>query len=119
MPLDKNPTLQPIGVGAAHHRIARKVIMSIVNNNVTKAVENLELCGGHYAGCEAAVHFMHGIFSTNETEAVLLIDTEHAFNSINRQVFLHNNKHIYPPVARLFVFVNKELLSHEGTTQGN
>lgn len=87
VPLDKNPALQPIGVGEVHHRIARKVFMSIVNNDVTKAVQNLELCGGQYAGCEAAVDFMHDIFSTNETEAVLLIDTENAFNSINRQVF--------------------------------
>ena len=71
---------------------------------------------------------MHEIFGTIKTEAVLLFDAENAFSSINRQVFLHNIKHIYPPIAtfvricynvpaRLFVVGGKEFLSHEDTTQ--
>ena len=80
---------------------------------------------------------MHGIFGTNmmmKTHSILthsiLANAENAFNSINRQVFLHNIKHICPPIttyvrncynvpARLFVLGGKELLSHEGTTQGD
>ena len=72
---------------------------------------------------------MHDIFATNKTEAVLL-DAEKAFNSINKQVFLHNIKRICPPIAafvrkyqnvpiRLYELGGKELLSHEGTTQGD
>ena len=68
--------------------------MSIVKDDVTKPVGNLQLCGGQDAGREAAVHSMHDIFGTNNTEAILLVDAENAFNSINRQVFLHNIKHV-------------------------
>ena len=81
-------------------------------------------------GCETAIHSMQDIFGTNKTEAVLLVDAENAFSSINRQVFLRNIKYICPPIAtfvrncynvpaRLFVLGDKELLSHEGTTQGD
>ena len=73
---------------------------------------------------------MHDISGTNKTEAVLLVDAENEFNFINRQVFLHNTKHICPPIAtfapncynvsaRLFVLGGKELISHKGTTQGD
>ena len=63
-------------------------------------------------------------------EAVLLIDAKNAFNSVNRKVFLHNIKVIWPSLStfvqncyqfpsRLFVFGGKELQSTEGTTQGD
>ena len=95
---DKNPGLRPIDVGEVFRRIAAKVFMSIVKDALTKAVQNLQLYGGEDAGCEAAAHSMHDIFGINKTEAVLLADIENAFNSINRQVFLHNIKPICPPI---------------------
>ena len=101
---DKNPGLRPIGVGEVVCKIAGKVVMSIVKDDVTKAVRNLQLCGGQDAGCEPNEHSMHDIFGTNKAETVLLADAENAFNSINRQVFLHNIRHICPPVA---TFVHK------------
>ena len=52
MPLEKNPGLQPIVVGEELCRIAGKVVMNLVKDDVTKAVENLQLCGGKDAGCE-------------------------------------------------------------------
>ena len=130
VPLDKNPSLRPIGVGEVFRRIVGKVVMGIVKDGVTKAVGNLQLCGGQDAGCETTVHSMHDIFGTNKTQAVLHVDAENAFSFINRQVFLHNIKHKCPPIAtfvrncynipaRLFVLGGKELLSHEGTTQGD
>ena len=82
------------------------------------------------AGCEIAAHSMHDIFGTNETKAVVVVNAENAFSSINTQVFLHNIKHICLPIAifvcicyniptSLFVLGGNELLSHEGTTQGD
>ena len=76
---------------------------------------------------QAAKHSMHEIIVTNKTKAVLLVDAENAFNSINRWVFWHNMKHICPTLAtfllncyiipaRLFVLGGKDLLPHESTT---
>ena len=57
-----------------------------------------------------------------DTNAVLLIDVEYAFNSINRKVMLHNLKLICPIIAtyivncyatpsRLFIVGGGEILS--------
>ena len=61
------------------------------------------------------------------TDAVLLIDAENAFNSINRKVVLHILKFICPIIAtyfdcyatpsRLFIAGEGEIRSSEGTTQ--
>ena len=64
-----------------------------------------------------------------DTDAVLLIDAENAFSSINRKVMLHNLKFICPIIAtyiincyatpsRLFAAGGGEIISSEGTTQG-
>ena len=65
-----------------------------------------------------------------DADAVLLIDAEIAFNSINRKVMLHNLKFICPIIAtyilncyatpsRLFIASGGEILSIEGITQGD
>ena len=66
VPLDKNPNLRPIGIGEVLRRIAGKVVMSIVKDDVTKAVGNLQLCGEQDAGCNAAIHSMHDIFGNKQ-----------------------------------------------------
>ena len=64
------------------------------------------------------------------TDAVLLIDAENAFNSINCKVMLHYLKFIFPVVttykinsyatpSRLFIVGEGEILSSEETTQGD
>ena len=65
-PLDKNPGLWPIGVGEVLRRIAGKVAMSIVKDDVTKACGNLQLRGGQDAGWEAAIYSMHNIFGKQD-----------------------------------------------------
>ena len=63
IPLDKNPGLRPIGVGEILRRIAGKVVVvSLVRGDVFYSVGSLQVCGGHEAGCEAAIHAMHTIF---------------------------------------------------------
>ena len=87
VPLDRNPGLRPIGVGEVLPTIAEKVVMCIVKDDVTKAVGNLQLCGGQDAGCEAAVHSVNDIFGTNKTELVLLADAGNTFSSIKDRFF--------------------------------
>ena len=68
---------------------------------------------------------MHKIFESNETEAILIVDAENAFNSTNCKALLHNIEYLCPFLyncyaisARLFIIGGKELRSREGTTQG-
>ena len=73
---------------------------------------------------------MNSLFQHEETDAVLLVDVSNAFNSLNRAAALHNIRIVCPAVAtfaintyrasaRLFVTGGKELVSAEGTTQGD
>ena len=70
------------------------------------------------------------MFNEYDTEAVLMVDASNAFNSINREAFLHNTKVLCPTLATfinnsysipsdLFVQGGKSLKSLEGTTQGD
>ena len=65
-----------------------------------------------------------------DTNAVLLIDAENAFNSINHKVMSHNLKFVCPVIAtyiincyatpsRLLIVGGGEILSSEGPAQGN
>ena len=71
---------------------------------------------------------MRDIF--NEESSVILVDASNAFNTLNRQVALHNIQYICPPFAtvlintyrmspRLFVTGGREIASQEVTTQGD
>ena len=130
IPLYKNPGLRPVGVGEVLRRIIGKVIVSVVRNDIISSVGSLQVCAGHEAGCETAIHAMHTIFEDEKIEAVLLVDAANVFNSVNRQVFLHNICIICPPIAtyvrncytlpsRLFIIGGTEIPSSEGTTQGD
>ena len=99
-------------------RIAGKVVMKVVKEDIKKAVGCLQLCAGQEAGCEAVIHAMHRMLESNETEAILMIDAENAFNSINRKVLLRNIDYLYPVIttflyncyaisARLFIIGEK------------
>ena len=73
--------------------------MMLFKNDITHAAAALQLSAGQYAGVEDIVHAMHDIFSEKNTEAVLLIEAENAFNSISRKVMLHNLKFLCPLIS--------------------
>ena len=83
IPLDKNPGLRPIGVGEVLRRIIGKAVMLITKEHIKKSVGSLQVCVGHEAGCNAAIHAMKDISHHDDTEAVFLIDALNVFNSIN------------------------------------
>ena len=84
---------------------------------------------GHQSGCKAAIHAMQQTFESQGTEAILLVDSANAFNSLNRQVALRNIIKLCSPLATVLVntyrediqlFIDGEtLFSQEGTTQGD
>ena len=81
--LDKQPGLRPIGVGEVLRRLAGKAVMILLKNYVLQAAGLLQLCKWQVAGSEAAIRAMYEIFNDDNTEVILLIDAENAFNSIN------------------------------------
>ena len=104
--------------------------MMIFKKDITDAARPLQLSAGQEARAKAAVHAMQDIFANKDTGAVLLIDAENAFISINRKVRLHNLNFICPIInmyitncyitpARLFIIGGGEILSKEGTNQGH
>ena len=74
----------PIGIGEVLRRIAGKVIMRVAKEDVINSVGSLQVCAGQNAGAKAAIHAMHDIYENNDTEAILLIDAENAFNIPSR-----------------------------------
>ena len=99
IPLNKNPGVRPIGIGEVPRRIISKSILKVICQDIQSAAGPLQSCAGHEAGCEAAVHAMKEIQELDETEAILLVDAENAFNTINRQAALHNIKVLCPGIS--------------------
>ena len=140
IPLDKgedkygNPGVRPIGIGEILRRLVGKVVMGTIRKDIIKAAGPLQTCAGLKAGIEASIHAMREIYEDNETEAVLLVDAENAFNNLNRIAALHNIKQICPsfhrylantyqlPAKMIINDVNgqsDDILSEEGSTQGD
>ena len=52
IPLDKNPGLQPIGVGEILRRITGKVFVSVIKTEVVSSAGSLQVCAGRETGFE-------------------------------------------------------------------
>ena len=99
IPLGKNPGLRPIGVGEVLRRIAGKVILSVLKNDVIDCTGSLQECAGQEAGIEAAAHALNSLYNDENNDAVLLLDASNALNSLNREVFLHSISYICPAIS--------------------
>ena len=124
--LDKHPGVRPIGIGDTARRIIAKAVLSITQPDIQDASGCQQICGGQISGIEAAIHAARQAFDSVECEAALLIDATNAFNSLNRQVALHNIRRLCPPIATILVNSYRAptelcdvILSQEGTTQGD
>ena len=76
---------------------------------------------------------MQHIFDKEDTEALLLVDAENAFNNLNRKAAIHNIKELCPSFHRYLsntyqisakMIINDQekcemILSEEGSTQGD
>ena len=111
-------------------RIIGKAIGWVLKDEIQEVAGPLQVATGLESGAEAAIHAMRNIFENEDCEAVILVDASNAFNSLNRQVALHNIQYICPQFAtilintyrnpaRLIISAGKEILSQEGTTQGD
>ena len=130
VPLDKQPGIRPIGIGEVMRRIIGKAIGWTIKADLMESAGPLQAAGGSKGGAEAAIHAMRTIFEDESTDAVILVDASNAFNSLNRQVALHNVQRTCPSFAtilintyrkcsRLAVSGGAEIRSQEGSTQGD
>ena len=87
---DKNRGIRPIGVGEVLRRTVGKTFAGILKEEIKDAAGPLQVCAGHSAGSEAAIHDMTQAFVEEGRDGILLIDTSNAFNQRNRSVALHN-----------------------------
>ena len=128
IPQDKNHGVRPIAIGEIIRRILDGAVMKTFRRNILESACDLQLCAGQRAGCETAVHALSSNFN-GDSDAVLFVDADIAFNRINRKVKLHNI-HIFCPIiathvinsyhqeARLYITEGREITSAEETTQG-
>ena len=95
IPLNKDPTtpeltIRPIGIGEAFRRIVGKTLMAFLKPDMIEAAGPLQTCSGSPGGIEAAIHAMSESFKNESTEAMIVVDAENAFNSLNRHASLLN-----------------------------
>ena len=130
IPLDKSPGVRPIGIGEVPRRIISKAILWMFSTDIESAAGPLQTSAGQLGGCEAAIHAMCEIYHCSETEGVLLVDAENAFNRLNRLAALHNIQRVCSPLGtvlsncykhpiRVVIPGSGEISSSEGTTQGD
>lgn len=119
-------------MGEVLRRIVGKAVTSILKRDLVNSTSPIQVCGGLQGGVEAAIHAVRRIYEDPDTEAVLLVDAENAFNSLNRQAALNNLQYICPEFfkyvlntyrkpAQLHVANSDDvqISSEEGTTQGD
>ena len=130
IPLEKaNGGTRPIGVGETLRRVVTKAIIGLCKTAAKESAGIKQLAAGHRSGCEAAVHGLREHFESPETEAVILLDAENAFNSMNRKLAVHNIKYMCPEVAQFLANSYQApsklrvgevtIMSEEGWTQGD
>ena len=79
MQVDKNPGVRPRGIGEVMRRIIGRTITKCLKNETKSLSSNYQLCEGQKYGIAII---------ENATDAVLLIDAEYAFNSLNQKLAL-------------------------------
>ena len=70
----KNPGVRHIGIGE---------VMATFRRNILAFAGDLQLCTGQRTVCETAVKALSSTFSEDDSDEILLVDTENSFNKIN------------------------------------
>ena len=118
-----------VGVCETMKRIVAKAVLMIIRQDILDASGSAQVCAGHLAGVEAAVHAVYSLFCDESSTGILLVNASNAFNSLNRITALHNILHLCPAFTTLAINCYRHpsslfasgtsLLSEEGTTQGD
>ena len=102
-----------------------KSVTNVLRNDLQRSAGGMQLCVGLPGGSEAAIHAMADIYKEKDTQGIIQLDANNAFNTINRKILLYNINFVCPEIAisttncysvpaRLFVVGGVEILSCEG-----
>ena len=86
--LDKNPGVRPIGIGEVLRRIIGKTITQCIKSELKNLEKKFQVCLGQKCGIEYAIHSLRDKFQKPQTDVILLIDAENAFNLLKRELVL-------------------------------
>ena len=122
--------MRPIGIGEVAWQIVGKCISWVLCKDIQQAAGPPQAATGLQGDAEAAIHSMKLIFEQESTDGVILVDASNASNSLNRKAALHNIRikcpefstvliNTYRLPVRMFIQNGGEILSVEGTTQGD
>ena len=94
MPLNKNPAVKLIGIAEDIRRILCWAVMTTFGKKKSTG----QLCASQHAGFKAAGHACSK-FSEDDSNVILLVHADNAFNRINRNIMLQydlfNNYNMY------------------------
>ena len=76
----------------------------MLKEDIQPAVGPLQTTTGLQSVAEAAIHCMRCMFEDDRTDAMILVDSINAFNSLNRQAALHNIRVICAQIATILVY---------------
>ena len=94
--------LRPIAVGSVYRRLATKITLRSITQELGQQLRPIQLGYGSPGGCEAAVHAVRH-FSANlpDNEVLVKIDMRNAFNTVRRDKFLSAVRQHAPSLYRL------------------
>ena len=78
-----------------------KTVSGCLKEEIKEAADPLQVCAGHNAGAEAAIHAMSQVFVEEGTDGILLIDASNAFNQMSRSAALHNIQIMCKEIAHI------------------
>ena len=128
--LDKCPGVRPIGIEEVLRRIMGRTSYSRIKEDLRLLGGNLQICLGlQICGIEHAIHALRDSYDDSGSDAILLIDAQKAFNSLNRDLALKNIEQwcrsLYMTISNSYreptdLFINGRCIkSQEGTTHSD
>ena len=103
VPLKKKDNgIRPVGVGECLWQIIGKTITGLLKEDIIRAVGTLQTCAGLESGTEAATQAITKSYEEENSECLLLVDADNAFNRLNRKINLENIKHCVPPCTNTY-----------------